>query len=131
MHYELSVAARMEFAKEYEKRFPIKYENVDFTPPADGGIWLKFDYKEADTIYHDLKRECVSYIGMVQIGIEFPPGSGVDTSRQIAKDIAAFFKDGKMLSIGYISEGAKVHPVQKSETGWFYPVRFYVRYDGK
>ena len=130
MHYELSVAARMALAQEYESEYMIAYENVEFTPPKVGGIWLKYDYKEADTIIHDLKRKCISYIGMVQIGIEFPPGSGIDKARKLAKNIADFFEDGKMLSNGYISEGAKVHQVQKSESGWFYPVRFYVRYDG-
>lgn len=129
MHYELSVAARVALAEQFGKAYSISYENVEFIPPGDGGIWLKYDYKEADTIYHDLKRTCISYIGMVQIGIQFPPGSGIDKARKLAKDIADFFEDGKMLSDGYISEGAKVHPVQKSESGWFYPVRFYVRYD--
>lgn len=129
MHYELSVAARMALAQEYESEYMIAYENVEFTPQKGGGIWLKYDYKEADTIIHDLKRKCISYIGMVQIGIEFPPGSGIDKARKLAKNIADFFEDGKMLSNGYISEGAKVHQVQKSESGWFYPVRFYVRYD--
>ncbi|ARB06640.1 hypothetical protein GJL01_15 [Salmonella phage GJL01] len=120
----------MALAQEYESEYIIAYENVEFTPPKGGGIWLKYDYKEADTIIHDLKRKCISYIGMVQIGIEFPPGSGIDKARKLAKNIADFFEDGKMLSNGYISEGAKVHQVQKSESGWFYPVRFYVRYDG-
>lgn len=129
MHYELSVAARVAFAKQFEKQFPIQYENVDFVPPGEGGIWLKYDYTEADTLFLSLDRKCKSFIGMVQIAVIFPPGSGIDTARKVAKNIADFFEDGKMLSIGYIYEGAIVHPVQKSETGWFYPVRFYVRYD--
>lgn len=129
MHYELSVAARMALAQEYEREYMIAYENVDFVPPGDGGIWLKYDYTEADTLFLSLDRKCKSFIGMVQIAVIFPPGSGIDTARKVAKNIADFFEDGKMLSIGYIYEGAIVHPVQKSETGWFYPVRFYVRYD--
>lgn len=129
MHYELSVAARMALAQEYESEYMIAYENVDFVPPGDGGIWLKYDYTEADTLFLSLDRKCKSFIGMVQIAVIFPPGSGIDTARKVAKNIADFFEDGKMLSIGYIYEGAIVHPVQKSETGWFYPVRFYVRYD--
>ncbi|HAK2374319.1 TPA: hypothetical protein H1940_004750 [Salmonella enterica] len=128
-HYDLALSARKALAQEYESEYMIAYENVEFTPPKCG-MWLKYDYKEADTIIHDLKRKCISYIGMVQIGIEFPPGSGIDKARKLAKNIADFFEDGKMLSHGYISEGAKVHQVQKSESGWFYPVRFYVRYDG-
>lgn len=131
MHYELSVAARVALAEQFGKAFPIQYENVDFVPPSDGGIYLKYDYTDADTEFLSLDRKCKSYIGMVQVGITFPPGSGTDKARRIAKDIADFFEDGKMLATGYISEGAITHKLQKSETGWFYPVRFYVRFDGK
>ncbi|QGF21233.1 tail terminator [Citrobacter phage HCF1] len=95
------------------------------------GIYLKYDYIDSDTEFLSLDRKCKSYIGMVQIGIVFPPCSGTDKARRIAKDIADFFEDGKMLATGYISEGAITHKLQKSETGWFYPVRFYVRFDGK
>ena len=129
MHYELSVAARVALAQEFESQYTIQYENVDFVPPGDGGIWLKYDYKEADTLFLSLDRKCKSFIGMVQVAVIFPPGSGIDKARRLAKNIADFFEDGKMLSTGYIFEGAIVHPVQKSQSGWFYPVRFYVRYD--
>lgn len=131
MHYELMLAARKALAKQYERLYSIAYENVMFTPPDSGESWLKFDYKEADTIYMSLDRKCRSYVGMVQVGIVFPPNSGTDRARLLAKDIANFFEDGKMLETGYISEGASIHPVQKSETGWFIPIRFYVRFDEK
>lgn len=131
MHYELSVAARVALAREYEDKFQIMYENTDFIPPLDGGIWLRYDYVDADTMFLSLDRKCKSYIGMVQIGVNFSPGSGVDKARKISKEIAEFFYDGKMLDTGYISEGAITHKLQKSETGWFYPIRFYVRFDGK
>lgn len=129
MHYELSVAARVALAQEFESQYMIQYENVDFVPPGDGGIWLKYDYTEADTLFLSLDRRCKSFIGMVQVSVIFPPGSGIDKARRLAKNIADFFEDGKMLATGYIFEGAIVHPVQKSQSGWFYPVRFYVRYD--
>lgn len=131
MHYELSFAVRRLLAVNFERDYKIQYENVDFVPPKNGGTWLKYDYKESDTIFLSLDRKCRSYIGMVQIAVIFPPGSGIDEARKTAKDIADFFDDGKMISSGYIYEGAKIHPVQKSETGWFYPVRFYVRFDEK
>ena len=131
MHYELSIAARVALAEQFGKAYPIQYENVDFVPPANGGMYLKYDYIDSDTEFLSLDRKCKSYIGMVQIGVVFPPGSGTDKARLVAKDIADFFDDGKMLSTGYIYEGAITHRLQKSETGWFYPVRFYVRFDGK
>ena len=72
MHYELMLSARKALATEYESRFKIAYENVEFTPPGDGSPWLKFDYAEVDTEYLSLDRKCVSYIGMIQVGIVFP-----------------------------------------------------------
>lgn len=127
MHYDLMLAARKALAKEYENRYPIAYENVNFEPPKNGDTWLKFDYVEVDSEYLSLDRKCRSYIGMVQIGVVFAPGSGTDSARMLAKQIADFFYDGKMLETGYVSEGAEVRPIQKSETGWLVPVRFNVR----
>lgn len=131
MHYELMLAARVSLARRYEKRYPIAYENVSFTPPADGGMWLAFHYTEVSSEYTSLDRKCRSYIGMVQVNVVIPPGSGTDKGRQFAKDIANFFEDGKLLRTGYIYEGGEVRPIQKSETGWMVPVRFYVRFDEK
>lgn len=131
MHYDLMLSSRKMLAEAYERRFAIAYENVSFTPPAAGDPWLAFHYTEVDTDYLSLDRRCVSYIGMVQINIVFAPGEGTDKARRLAKEIANFFYDGKMLDTGYISEGASVKPIQKSETGWMVPIRFYVRYDEK
>lgn len=131
MDYELMLSARKALAGEFESRFKIAYENVEFVPPGDGSMWLRFDYTEVDKEFLSVDRKCVSYIGMVQVGIIIPPGSGSDKARQVAKEIARFFYDGKILETGYISEGAKVHKLQKSETGWFIPVRFYVRIETK
>ena len=129
MHYDLMLAARKALAIEYDQRFKISYENVAFEPPKCGQEWLAFHYKEVGSDYLSLNRKCRAYVGMVQVNIVFPPLSGTDRARQFAKEIANFFYDGKILETGYISEGASIHPVQKSETGWFIPVRFYVRYD--
>lgn len=126
MHYELSVAVRRALSMQFERDYKIQYENVDFVPPGNGGMWLKYDYVEVDTIFKSLDRKCKRFIGMVQISVVFPPGAGIDKARKATKEIADFFEDGKMLSTGYIYEGAIVHKVQKSETGWLYPVRFYV-----
>ncbi|QVW27737.1 tail protein [Hafnia phage Pocis76] len=131
MHYDLMLAARKELAKGFERQYSIAYENIHFTPPDAGDHWLAYHYTEVDTAYLSLDRRCISYIGMVQVNIVFPPNSGTDRPRMLAKDIANFFYDGKILETGYISEGASVKPVQKSETGWMIPVRFLVRYDEK
>lgn len=130
MHYELSAAARAAFLSKY-RDFPHYMENRNFTPPKDGGMWLRFNYIEGDTLYLSIDRKCKSYIAIVQIGVVFPPGSGVDEARLKAKEIADFFKDGKMLNVGYIFDGAIVHQIVKHESGWMIPVRFTVRVDTK
>lgn len=130
MHYDIMLAARKALAEKYSC-WPIAYENVSFTPPGDGTPYLAFHYVEVSSDYLSLDRKCRSYVGMVQVNVIFPPGCGTDRPRLLAKDIAYFFEDGKMLETGYISEGASVRPVQKSETGWMIPVRFTVRYDEK
>ena len=136
MHYELSVAARNELGNliNSEQRFnlPASYESVPFNIPSDGSMWLKFDYTEVETVFAGLSRKCKYAVGMVQISINFAPGLGVDAVRLLARDIANFFEDGKMLiNDCYIVEGGTVRPVQKSVGGWLYPVRFYVRKDSK
>lgn len=130
MQYELSIASKKivsQSAKSIAPSLPISWENVGFTPPS--GMWLKFDYTEADTVTYGLSRKCKYYVGMVQVSLVFPPGNGVDKARQLANQLAESFVDGTMLETGYIYEGGVVHPVVKSQSGWLIPVRFYVRLD--
>lgn len=127
-HYEMSLAAGSALFRQFGQRFAISKENVPFNPPA-GAEWLRFNYIEADTQFVSLNRKCKVYLGIVQIDVVFQPGEGINYFRGIAKEIADFFEDGKMLDVGYISQGATVHPVQKSETGWFIPVRYTLRVD--
>jgi hypothetical protein len=132
MHYELSIAARAlvaRVARGLSTPLPVACENVAFTPPADGSMWLKFDYTEVETVTWSLQRTCRRYVGMVQVGVHFSPGIGVDRPRQVASSLAQSFVDGTILDSGYIYEGGIVNPVVKSQSGWFIPVRFYVRID--
>ena len=132
MHYEMSIAARelvSNVAVDIAGSLPVSYENSNFTPPKNGSMWLKFDYTEADTVTWGLQRTCRYYIGMVQVSLFFPPGFGIDRARQLAGSLSEAFADGTMLSTGYIYEGGVVHPAVKSQSGWFFPIRFYVRMD--
>lgn len=131
MHYELMLAARKALAEEFENRYGIAYENVEFIPPRDGSMWLAFHYVEVATDTLSLDRKCKSYIGMVQVNVICSPGSGTDRARQLAKEIADFFNDDTMLEAGYIYQSGEVRPIQKSETGWLVPVRFSVRAEEK
>lgn len=130
-HFEMSEDARAAVFAEFASQHPIAAENIPFTPPADGSPWLKFDYMEASTDVLDLARRCMSFIGLVQLSVHFSPGVGVTTPRRIAKQIATFAQDGKIIGQGYVYTPGDVRPVQKAENGWFIPVRFSIRYDGR
>lgn len=130
MHYELEVEAR-DFIYSRFKEYPIAIDNVNFKPPADGSMWLRFRYLPAMSEPVSLDRKCMVYVGLVQVDIVFRPGAGNDDANKLAGSIAKAAKDGIMLGQCYISECGKVHPVQKSETGWFVPVRFAVRIETK
>lgn len=129
MHFDLSVAARKAVMDEYRGKLPLCLEGSPFSPPSNGATWMKFDYFESETIGYGLRKKCKSYIGMVQLSIFFMPSNGVDAARKLAKDIANFFYDDKMLSTGYIYSGGEVRPIQKDAGGWMLPIRFYVRFD--
>lgn len=132
MQYEMMVAARKlvsDAAVDIAGGLPVAYENCGFTPPSNGSIWLKFDYTEVDSVTWGLQRTCRYYVGMVQVSIFFSPGTGTDDPRKLAGQLANAFREGIELDAGYIYEGGVVHPVVKSQSGWFIPVRFYVRID--
>lgn len=130
MHYEMEVDARKFICREFAE-FPIAVDNVDFKPPVRGETWLRFTYKPAVSEPISLDRQCMVYIGMAQVDVVFSPGKGNDEANKIASTIAKAAKDGIMLSNCYIYECGKVHPVQKSESGWFIPVRFALRSENK
>ncbi|KLD69037.1 hypothetical protein Y886_43660, partial [Xanthomonas hyacinthi DSM 19077] len=60
---------------------------------------------------------------------EAAAASDVDKSQ--ANETARGVHDGRRNETGEISEGANVHTLLKSETGWFLPIRFSVRLDTK
>lgn len=128
---DLSNAVRTALFSGFKSRFSIMAENVSFKDPEDGSAWLKFDYFPVEKIYRSIDRKCIRIRAMVQIGIVFAPDNGMTEARTIAKEIANFFKDGKILDVGFVFEGASSRPVQKSERGWLLPVRFTVQYDEK
>lgn len=127
--YDLAKAARVALFQEFGSRFKIMAENVEFKEPNDGSTWIKFDYIPASKTYKSLSRKCIRIRGMVQVGVVFSPDTGMDKARLLAKEIANFFEDGKILSVGFIFEGASQKPVQKSQRGWLIPIRFTVQYD--
>lgn len=125
-HFELEEDARRELFAWNAERYQIALPNAAFSPPA--GIWLKFDYIPAESIRISLNRKCRMVTGMVQVGVVFPPNAGTEKARRLAKEIAEYFDDGKIIGQGYVFTPGEIRPLNKSETGWFIPVRFAVRY---
>ena len=133
MQYELSLAARKFvngiLVNNIPVRYPVAWENVKFTPPSDGSMWIKYDYTEVDSVTYGLSRKCKYYVGMVQLSVFLSPGTGVNKARQLANQLAESIIDGTMLDIGYVYKGVIFNPVIKSQSCWLIPVRFYVRLD--
>lgn len=132
MHYEMALKCKAAAAKfAADNGLKVACDNVDFIPPRGGETYLKASYVEAYSRSVDLSRKCRVYIGLVQIDVIFKPGIGADDARLIAKNVAKYFPEGKILGDKemnlYVSEWAEVHGVQKAQTGWFFPVRFTVR----
>ena len=131
MHYDIALKCKAAAAKfAADNGIMIASDNVDFKPPANGGTHLKFSYIEADSRSVSLSRECRVYLGLVQVDVIIKPGTGTDSARLIAQNVAKYFPEGKIIdSVNkvYVSEWAEVSGVQKHETGWFFPVRFTVR----
>ena len=127
--YDLAISARKALFSRFGENYQIMCENVAFKEPKNGSTWLKFDYIPAEKTYKSFDRKCIRIRGLVQVGVVFSPDTGIDKARELAKDIANFFEDGKILSVGFIFEGASQKPVQKSERGWLIPIRFTVQYD--
>lgn len=140
MHLELYQASQEAVFNWFGNTYAIMTENAEFTPPADGSPYLKFDYIEADTITVSLDRKCRVYLGIAQVSVIISPGAGILNGRKIADDVANRAIDGIMLTVtddeglnpvevGYIVEGGEVNRVVKHDSGWSIPVRFTVRAD--
>lgn len=140
MHLELYQASQEAVFNWFGTTYAIMTENSDFTPPADGSPYLKFDYIEASTMTVSLDRKCRVYLGIVQVSVIISPGAGILSGRKIADDVANRAIDGIMLTVtddgglnptevGYIVEGGEVNRVVKHDSGWSIPVRFTVRAD--
>lgn len=126
MHFELEKAARSLIAKHFTDD-QVAWPNIPFTPPADGGIYVKFNYMVAASEAVGISRKCRYYIGLVQVGIIFRPGLGNQYAREAASTLCKLIPEGLELDTGFVYTAAEVLTEIPSETGWMIPVRFEVR----
>lgn len=128
MHLDMEIAARKFIAGEFSE-YPMSIDNVEFTPPADGGMWLKYSYIPAVTRPVSLDRSCMVYVGMVQVDVYFAPNTGTQKAKKLADAVAKAAKDGILIDEFYIYECGRVSQAHKTCSGWFIPVRFSIRVD--
>ncbi|QXG07669.1 hypothetical protein [Erwinia phage Snitter] len=124
--YDMEKDARALVFEFNAQRYALAVPNVPFEPPV--GIWLQYDFIPAETLSVGLSRKCRSLKALVQVSIVFPPDTGIDKAGALAKELAEFCYDGRIVGQSYIFTGGDVRPIQKSETGWFIPVRFALSY---
>lgn len=78
-------------------KLPIAYEDVAFTPPADGAPYLKVFLLPGNTDSEDLAGQHTSYRGVFQISVVTKSGSGRGAAGLIAEEIATLFPNNLAL----------------------------------
>lgn len=77
---------------------PIAFEDVEFTPPADGGTYLQAYLLPSNTDSTDLEGAHTLYQGVFQISIVTAAGQGRGAASAIADEIRALFPNNSGLS---------------------------------
>jgi len=77
---------------------PIAYEDVAFTPPADGSPYLRAFMLPANTTSEDLEGKHTAYRGVFQVSVVTKAGIGRGTAEAIADEIYALFPNNMALT---------------------------------
>lgn len=76
----------------------VAFENVDFTPPADGSTYLKCATLPAESGSQDLQGVHEVFLGVFQVSIVCKTNIGLATAKGIADEIRALFPNNLRLS---------------------------------
>jgi Bacteriophage related domain of unknown function len=114
-------------------KLPIAFENVPFTPPADGSAHLRAYLLPADPDSEDLEGKHTSYRGVFQVSVVTKAGSGRGGDGLIAEELQALFPNNLELSkagfsVFVRSQMATASSLQSDTTSTL-PVRFTYRAD--
>lgn len=77
---------------------PVAWENVPFDPPATS--YLRFHVLPASVDSRDLAGAHRQYVGLVQITVVTPTGSGPDSAESIAESLYELFPLNLCLTLG-------------------------------
>ncbi|EJM92408.1 phage tail terminator-like protein [Pseudomonas sp. GM67] len=112
---------------------PIAYEDVDFTPPADGSPYLQAFLLPANTTSEDLEGKHTAYRGVFQVSVVTKAGSGRGAAESIADEIAALFPNNLALTkttfTVYVRSPMATASPQQGDTTTTLPLSFTYRAD--
>lgn len=113
------------------KPIPVAWDNVKFTPPA--GPYIRASLLPADTTSIDLAGEHRGYLGLFQLSVHVPLGSGAGAAEALADELAALFPMMLRLDSGafwvQVTSPPSSYPGLTGDTHYMVPVRFKYRAD--
>jgi hypothetical protein len=112
---------------------PIAYEDVAFTPPADGSSYLRAFLMPASTTSEDLEGKHTAYRGVFQVNVVTKAGGGRGAAGLIADEIAALFPNNLALTktafTVYVRSPMATASAQQGDTTTTLPLSFEYRAD--
>lgn len=112
---------------------PIAYEDVAFTPPADGSPYLRSFLLPANTTSEDLEGKHTAYRGVYQVSVVTKAGEGRGAASLIADELAALFPNNldmaKASFTVYTRSPMSTAPAQQGDTTTTLPLSFAYRAD--
>ncbi|MGY2258117.1 phage tail terminator-like protein [Pseudomonas sp. SDO55104_S430] len=112
---------------------PIAYEDVAFTPPADGSTFLRAFLLPANTTSEDLEGKHTAYRGVFQVSVVTKAGQGRGAVGLIAEEIAALFPNNLGLTKAgftvYVRSPMSAASAQQGDTATTLPLSFQYRAD--
>jgi len=87
-----TIAIESRFYNNWGAATPVKYDNVDFTPPA-GGAFVELQVHNGDALAVSTGAD-ITYRspGIISINIYLPLNTGSNTGKEYADTIAAIFR---------------------------------------
>jgi hypothetical protein len=112
---------------------PIAYEDVSYTPPADGSPYLRAFLLPASPTSEDLEGKHTAYRGVFQVSVVTKAGEGRGAASLIADEIAALFPNNLALTKAgftvYVRSPMSNAPAQQADTTTLLPLSFQYRAD--
>jgi len=111
----------------------IAYEDVAFTPPADGATYLRAFLLPANTTSEDLEGKHTAYRGVFQVSVVTKAGIGRGAAESVADEIAALFPNNQGLTkttfTVYVRSPMATASPQQGDTTTTLPLSFTYRAD--